>query len=222
MSDLSTFYRNQLRLLAPVEMAFALIPKAGNTSLRHGFYHAIGGGRDFKLVNDEWRIGKGLQIGTTVPPHYHRIMVVRNPWDRLRSCYTDKVALPRGRQNGGLAGAFPSMGCWRGMPFDEFVRIVYDTSDYEIDKHAMPVHYLFNNPVWGGAPDQVLRLEDPDMWQRLRCMFEARGVSLPDRMPRENHSDRVEKPQWTPELIRLVGERYETDIKLLGYTAPRG
>ena len=224
MPNLTSFRRHQLRILHPIRVVFAMVPKAGNTSLRRAFHTALGAGSpNFKVTDDGFRIGKAIPTDAPIPADYMRIIMVRNPWSRFMSCYTNKVD-GKSREYGGtkIRGELARIGCYRNMPFDEFTRLACATDDVAIDKHLAPVHYLIENPEWGGRPDLILRLErQPDDWVYLRHIFRSRGgFELPYDMPRANNTDYVPKPRWTRETINLVGDRYARDISLLGYEEP--
>lgn len=222
MPNLTSFRRNQLRVLHPAKILFTMVPKAGNTSLRQAFHFAMGAGTNFKTTDDSFRIGKAISREASIPQDYLKMMVVRNPWSRFMSGYTNKVD-GRSREGGGkrIRGELARIGCYRNMSFETFTEIACATDDYAIDKHFAPVHYLIENPLWGGAPDIMLRLEDqPDMWFELVRIFKERGFTMPLAMPQANNSLHIPKPRWTPKLINMVGDRYARDIEILNYEAP--
>lgn len=221
MSSIASFQRNQLRVVHPAQAIVALVPKAGNSSLRHAMQQGIAPGRPLKEFDDSIRIGKQISPHAPIPQDYIKIIMVRNPWMRLRSCYTNKIMGPVSYKGKTSIGAgFANMGCSRNMSFVDFARLVHQTPDPLLEKHLMPVHYLLDNPQWGGAPNLLLRLEEREDWLRFRYVFTNKGFNMPGDMPQVNTSDRFQRPPFTPEIIRLIGERYERDIQLLGYEAP--
>lgn len=218
MTGLVPFYRNHLRIVHPVRVVFGLVPKAANTSLRHAIHYACPLGRNFKETNEACRI---QNAGGVVPHEYLRIIMVRNPWNRFRSAFTDKIA--RGsRKSRKVDHEFTNIGCYAGMPFEEFVERVCAVSDAQLEKHVMPQHYLWRNPLWRGEPDLTLRMECEQDWYILREIFSDRGFTLPVSLPRANRS-LVSPPAWTPRTIKMIGDRYAEDIAMfsyLGYSGP--
>ena len=68
---------------------------------------------------------------------YFKFALVRNPYDRLVSCYFDKIV--NLRIDEGERGIYK--GFWRynkfypQMPFDEFMKVVYSTKEKIVDNH---------------------------------------------------------------------------------------
>lgn len=181
-----------------LELAVALPTKAGCTSIRAAL-GKVASTRDMRV----WEHGD-----ESVPGHYLKACPVRSPWERVRSCWADKIMADRIRPE------LRAMGCRPQMPFDAFVAVVARTPDDRLDRHLAPLHWLVRSPRWSG-PDMLLRVESMAAdWARLR----ARRPALPP-LPRLNLS-RAPKPQWSPESVAAIAERYREDIALLGYAAP--
>lgn len=222
MSSVASFHRNQLRIVHPARVIVALVPKAGNTSVRSAMHQGIAPDRPLKEFDDSIRIGKRISLNAPIPQDYTKIIMVRNPWTRLRSCYMDKLLPGRSLKHRGtrIGAGFENMGCRRAMPFEEFVEVVHRTPDALLEKHLMPVHYLLDNPNWGGVPDVILRLERHCDYVHMRVIFAEKNIILPEKMPRANNTDHKERPAFTPRINDLIAERYAKDIQLLGYEAP--
>jgi hypothetical protein len=71
-----------------------------------------------------------------------RFAVVRNPFDRLVSCYLQRVAPHT------LSIRVPSdnVDIWAGMPFGDFVESIYDLPDEECDPHLRAQSAVLTRP----------------------------------------------------------------------------
>lgn len=207
MSRIEAFQRGQLLVIPEGRLAFCMTPKVANTSMRFALHYAFGlEDADRKVTTKRYRYSVNPR---PVDPDYLRVIFVRSPWDRLRSCYTDKILRSSPES---LRADLKRMGCQSQMPFDEFVERVCDTPDEELDKHLLPQYHLVLSPLWGGRPDLLLRYERLEQdWQRLRVLVGA----LPPRLEYRNASKRP-KPAWTPRLAELVYRRFRADVEL-GY-----
>ncbi|WP_334142972.1 sulfotransferase family 2 domain-containing protein [Rhabdothermincola sp.] len=133
-----------------------------------------------------------------------RFGFVRNPWDRLVSCWLDKVIGPT--------------DYWRdtplkGLPFDAFVHQIatwdLDTCDRHVRRQAalLPPKGLDFIGRFEHLDADVARVAD-------RLGLPASGL------PRRNtSSDRQSyHAYYTPELADLVGRLYAVDASRFGYT----
>jgi hypothetical protein len=143
-----------------------------------------------------------------------KIAVVRNPWERARSMYTDKCRKRR-QPNRRLR----DLGFYKDMPFRRFCRLVHSIPDEHAEKHFRS-QYLTTHLL--GPPDMILTVEWLDnSWRIIQKLFAERGEQrLPD-LPRYNDTDSVRRPKWDSETVGLLAERYATDIELLKYEKGR-
>mmetsp|Transcript_38555 Transcript_38555/g.81099 ORF Transcript_38555/g.81099 Transcript_38555/m.81099 type:complete len:342 (-) Transcript_38555:194-1219(-) len=157
-------------------------------------------------------------------------IVVRNPWDRIRSAYID----------GKTKHKFDHTGLGNGdYGFAEFVKYVERNPHGNI--HWTPVN---DRCKTGGGLDKtdvfqydyIIKLEDGDLATRLEGIFEEAGVTLPYGVEKEIKNQR--KPPGAPtladyyreaaalgnttmeELVESVGRTYADDIRAFGYTFP--
>jgi hypothetical protein len=161
-----------------------------------------------------------------------KILVARNPWDRMGSLYKSHVYLR-------LAYIFRVLDFKWKMPFMDFVNMICDRDDEWINTlkgrikfkggghwHSQTIHALNKNGKW--LPDVVVKLESIDRdWAILQAELRSDcGIELPDFFP----NDRVEPSHdltyaglyaQTPATIDMVAERYAQDIALLGYEDAR-
>jgi hypothetical protein len=141
---------------------------------------------------------------------YLRIAICRNPFDRLVSCWRDKV-IDRSHPN------LLKHGVKHGMDFDAFIHAVAATRDNAgTDPHVRlqtwDWHYE-GKPCW----DILVPLETiEDRWEDLTTQIRAHCGTIVQPLRRLNPS-KAEPPKWTPELVTLVRARYAQDFEMLSY-----
>lgn len=163
------------------------------------------------------------QPGPTLYPGLFSFAFVRNPWDRLVSCYRDKIlgevrdftALDPVR---GVAFCLARFDDFRpGMSFEAFVRAVSAIFDQEADEHFRSQHSFVTNAAGKLAVDYVGRFETLDRDFRRVCEKLGRpDLKLPvvqAANPRRRYTE-----YHTPETRDLVSERFREDIRLFEYT----
>lgn len=147
---------------------------------------------------------------------HFRFAFVRNPWDRLLSCWSQKLApggqgLGRERYNGERL--------WVGMSFPEFVNAVCHIPDRNADPHFRSQHTV----VCGNGPRKRVLANFVGRYERLEEDFskvaERLGADL--RLPRLLVSERPRSYQdaYDDQLAHRVGERYQRDAEIFGYSS---
>ncbi|KAL9178795.1 hypothetical protein ACHAXT_003926 [Thalassiosira profunda] len=171
-----------------------------------------------------WKKVKTLPAESPKPVSF---VIVRNPWDRLRSAYVDKIA-PN-----------PSKHEDKDGPITTFARFVAHA-----EKHRNSnMHWrLISERCWAGAEDgfqydYILRLEDGDLNEKLREIFDRAGIELPAGIGKEvknqkstNHTSQALIDFYRKEaasanmtmeaLVAQVGRIYKADIEPFGYSFP--
>ena len=150
---------------------------------------------------------------------FFKFAFVRNPWDRLVSCYLDKLA--KGRP--GLHSP-PSLAAkvYPGMPFAEFVEIVSQTSDSEANIHFQSQCRVICDSGEGSSimADFVGRFET--LASDFDTVMERVGVGRVQRIPHLRKSKaREARPYhvfYDERLRNLVYQRYRDDVDLFGYS----
>lgn len=150
---------------------------------------------------------------------YFKFAFVRNPWDRLVSCYLDKLTEGRPGMNSppGLAAKV-----YPGMPFAEFVEVVHETPDKEAN-----IHFRSQSSVicrWGGdrpiMADFIGRFEnlEEDFGAVVEKIGDSRVQKIPHLMKAKSRKSRSYGEFYDERLKNLVYERYEEDVEKLGYS----
>lgn len=135
-------------------------------------------------------------------------VIVRNPWARAYSAWSDKIARldPAGNRARRIA-RFP--GLRPGMPFADFVTWLASPrgGDRGADRHWLSQHCFLPRP-----PDTLLRLEEigetlPLFGRRLALGQQNATGTAPDAW----------RAAYTPVLTDAIARRYATDIARFGY-----
>jgi len=136
---------------------------------------------------------------------------VRNPLDRLYSCYANKVLDIRDSEK---QNPFRHFGVARDCSFEDFVKIIIDVPDAEADRHfRTQKSFLSHNDQL--ITNYIGKLENlQEDWQMLVDQFGLHPL------PHKNKSS-LQKVQYsqfyTPEIWDLAIKRYACDIELFGY-----
>lgn len=192
-----------------LKLAFVPTPKVANRSMKaaiarraglpnHGDPHSVGWQyTPLALLQDGERYSFGF---------------VRNPLDRLLSCYAQKIVLYARQMHMPLL-------FWRygdkfraDMSFEEFVHAVAGISDRVSDIHFRSQHTFFYHKgrLMVDFVGRYERLQQD--WATLQQRF---GFGP---LPHENRSRHKDyRAAYTPELARIAMQRYQRDIELFGY-----
>jgi chondroitin 4-sulfotransferase 11 len=162
-------------------------------------------------------------------PDYFKFCFVRNPWDRLVSCYFSKVKknynLNIDLTNKLAQSLQPSLSGkvnWLKYPvinsqmsFSEFVEAVAEIPDEKADKHFRSQYTFITDSEGKLITDFIGRFEN------LREDFETivQKIGLPNpNLPHElkgNHKHYTS--YYTPETWEIVRKRYQKDLELFNY-----
>jgi len=160
--------------------------------------------------------------GERLYPGLYTFAFVRNPWDRLVSCYRDKI---QGEVEGftrfsrsGVAHCLARFDTFSAnMSFEEFVHAVALLPDAEADEHFRSRHNYVTN-VWGAiAVDFVGRYENLE--SDFRHVAERIGLPTETRLPRLQANPRfVSYTDYYTTVTRdIIATRFAQDIALFSY-----
>lgn len=172
------------------------------TSIKFAILGALGDSREIVHGNPLLNQQEVLEALSKYPDHL-TIAVVRNPFDRLVSCYVQKMFTDRCKKDG-----FEDIGCWREMPFGEFVKVV--ENDPMANIHFAPQWDLIGRQ----NPDRFIRFEKlEEGWEFLRGLDWELGplphLNSTVRDPYHNYYD-LESRQRAEAI-------YKEDCDNLGY-----
>ena len=160
--------------------------------------------------------------GERLYPGLYTFSFVRNPWDRMVSCYRDKI---EGEvkdytrfSDSGIARCLARFDVfWGNMSFEAFVYAVASIPDAHADEHFRSQHNYLTN-VWGDiAVDFVGRYEDLETDFR----YVAERIGLPPKisLPRMQANPRSVNyaDYYTAATRDMVATRFAQDIELFAY-----
>jgi chondroitin 4-sulfotransferase 11 len=150
---------------------------------------------------------------------YFKFAFVRNPWDRLVSCYCQKLS-PDGP--GLKLPPDNDIEVYRGMPFAEFVEAVYAIPDSEANPHFQSQHRVICGP--GG--DKPILADFVGRFENLQADFDVvakrivgtQELQLPHVLRSRSRKDRPYTDFYDQRLRDLVHQRYQDDIEIFGYS----
>ncbi|MEX0943548.1 MAG: sulfotransferase family protein [Pseudomonadales bacterium] len=155
-------------------------------------------------------------------PDLFSFAFVRNPWDRLVSCYRDKILLEvdgftHSTIRPGVADCLAHFDrFFPGMLFEQFINVVASIPDEEADEHFRSQYTFIADRANQIAVDFVGRYER--LFEDLNRVRELR--QLPEfELPRlQAASSSVNYREFYSDRSReIVAERFKTDIAMFEY-----
>lgn len=207
----------QLYLFPEYKFGYIQIPKVASRSIRVAVTAFMSGSTpdedfDGSIVSEfETRYAQHLSLQEIAALCEDNFIFafVRNPYERIYSCYKNKIEDVR---TGGGRNIFEKHGIGLDVSFDEFVRRVAVLADDKSDRHFRSQAWFL---TWQGRllPAFVGKLEQlSEDWQELQKRF---GIAPP---PQINVSSAKALPEMTEETKALIRERYTDDFRLFGYS----
>jgi chondroitin 4-sulfotransferase 11 len=155
---------------------------------------------------------------------HFKFAFVRNPWDRLVSCYSDKVMDARRAGESPFRHVPSERGSrlYRGMPFAEFVETVCEIPDEESNMHFVSQYRI----VCGPGEDRSIMADFVGRFENLSADFAevaeriggGKRLELPHRMRSASRESRPYTEFYDDRLKDLVHERYREDVEVFGYS----
>lgn len=211
--------------LKPFNAVYVEIPKVACTSLKVAIAQLLGleltryGGDPHQV---EFPSIECNTNASSLFPGYFSFAFVRNPWDRLVSCYRDKIA---GEVDGftystirpGIADCLARFDAFApGMGFGDFVNAVASIPDSEADAHFRSQYTFITNSEEAIAVDYLGRYET--LSKDLDAIQQRAGIptfSLSRLQAARTHI--AYSDYYTDKTRKIVAERYARDIEILGY-----
>ena len=196
-------------VLPELKLAYVPIAKVANRSMKAAIAAHIGLPYQGHPNRAAWQY---LPVAALPAEDYFRFAFVRNPLDRLLSCYAQKIVLYGRRMKLPLEFWRYGNRFHRDMTFADFVETVAGIPDRLSDIHFRSQHtFLYHRGQL--MVDFIGRFERlAQDWDQLRQRYSL------GPLPHENRSPHDEpEGTYTPELATLAAQRYARDIELLGY-----
>ena len=210
-------------LLEPYRAVYVDIAKVASSSIKATLASLLGleGVEGNPHEIDFPRPSTADPAGARIFPGFYTFAFVRNPWDRLVSCYRDKI---RGEVRGftefaesGVAHCLARFDAFSPkMSFTDFVQAVASILDEDADEHFRSQSDYVTNLSGSVAIDFVGRYEtlDDDFEHIVREI----GLPPQTRLPRlqvapgRNHAS-----YYTSKTRAIVKQRYARDLELFEY-----
>jgi len=153
-------------------------------------------------------------------PGYFKFAFVRNPWDRIASCYANKIRSIKLKKEGFEKGILSSLihlygdTFYAGMSFEEFVEKICKIPDSRADGHFRSQHTFICDKDGKPIVDFIGRLEN------FKEDFKLIGKKIKKRLKYFHKNKTTRKPYqefYNEKTKKLIEERYRKDIELFGY-----
>ena len=143
---------------------------------------------------------------------YTKFTIVRSPYDRLASlfCQIKNIAPDK--------FLYPVLSKYVSpFSFENFCKFVADCPDEFSDLHFQSQTYFLTFPNGMMSDIRLLRMESYS--EDIKSFFEELGEEIEILHMNQSRPNKVDyiKDYYTPELIKLVNERYEQDFINFGY-----
>lgn len=227
--------RTDIIVVHPARVIYFAVPKVANSSFKRVLAQAIPGlpesrrekskGKNNTVFSDpairRWMRGEHVllckhQLGSYT--NYLKLAFVRNPWDRLVSCYTQKIDEqsfddPRKR---GVTKSLVDAGLYHDeMSFGDFARAVCRIPDERANRHFRSQASFLVDNRGNLLVDEVRRFEElQEGFLYLKSLLGRDDLELP-HLKRTARRDYRE--YYDEETAELVGHRYAADLSLFGY-----
>jgi hypothetical protein len=154
--------------------------------------------------------------------NYYRFSFVRNPWDRLVSCYESKIVKNKGKpvplKVKGESGFFP-----QDMTFSEFIRVVCDIPEEDSNVHFALQYRILSNSRKSADDylvDYIGRYEhlSEDFESAISHFAPGRKISLEKWNISETRGLLDYRKYYDDRLAEMVEMKYFEDITRFGYS----
>lgn len=203
------------------EFIYYSIPKAACTTLKSFIINVDDIERGPSVHTTDIPVLSSSESRSPLYKNYFHFTFVRNPYDRLLSCYMDKVSCPASSDltdpvfiNGEyreFLNKYGNLG-FKKMSFGDFVRFVTKISDKHCDPHFASQHSLLNLD----SLDFIGRLEDFDRdFSHVKEKLSLSDNIKPERLMTTKHDHY--RSYYNDELRRMVAQKYPKDIEIFNY-----
>lgn len=210
--------------IAPLKALYIPIPKVACSSIKRAIANFLsieipGNGMNIHRANFPIIEKDNLEQYDS----FWKFSFVRNPWDRLVSCYSEKIKPDKffvGKTDSFVNGVHKGLLKYEifeaNMPFSEFLKAVASIPDQKSDQHFRSQYTFLTNNSGNIIGDFVGKFENLEMdfgyiTDTLNAPSEL--VLLQSNKTHHKHY----RKYYTDELLSLFQERYSQDISIFGY-----
>jgi len=186
------------------KLFFVHIPKNAGTSLT-------------EHLSLEGNLGHHKFDKSQVPEGYKTFCIIRNPYDRLISCYEYarmKESHWHSHEGKSVYGPHPDYELLKDASFKECLTLL---SENKLKHHGWPPQWWWIADAENNITiDYIIKMEDLDV--ELNNMFEDLGIQELKMVPTINKSKRKPyKEYYDIETTKIVKHIYNVDFKTFGY-----
>jgi chondroitin 4-sulfotransferase 11 len=178
------------------------IPKIASSSLKSVCLKLL----DQKIEGNAHEVDYPSILRSKLGPDdpYFKFAIVRNPFDRIVSCYNDKIVRNRG---------FASRESWGDLSFEEFVNEISKIPHSKMNPHFRPQYTFLTRPDGELIIDYFGKFESlPDVFETIK-----KRAGFPDEivLPQRNKSSGMAAPKlYTKKIKEKVAFIYKKDLDL--------
>jgi Sulfotransferase family/Phytanoyl-CoA dioxygenase (PhyH) len=206
------------------EMIYSSIPKVANTTIKTALLESfMPDARRRAPHSPDQRyetVSRPTRIARRYPGYLHWA-VVRDPFDRFVSFYTDKIQETVG--GSGMNNHLRRLGFERGMPFAGAVELACAVPDSRTDAHLRSQTSSLLGPDGRLLPELLLRFEQLEAdWALLAHVVAVKTGAHLCRLRHRRMSRREPSDHYYDDASRgRVARRYRGDLEVLGYPTER-
>ncbi len=162
------------------KIVYIPIPKAANSSIRSALLPLVGEKQEFVEKIQEYKGFEKIRLTNFLARHDERWMiftVVRNPYDRYLSSYSNKLT-----DSDKVFGALLQMGLRKGDSFMRFIRLLQIWPPERLNDHFAPQALILEKAL--RLKIHVFKMEDLQVeWPKIKDKIEAHaGVKIGELM----------------------------------------
>lgn len=195
-------------VLDEYKTVFFCIAKSANSSIKAAILKALGHEvtEDVPHRHPDLNIKDNEYVDQSCRG-WDKFTIVRNTWDRLVSCYEQKICTDRVN-----TGSFKRLGFYRDMDFYTFILKVCSMPKANIHWYPQFEQISYNGNVLANFVGRFENIEED--WQKIR-----KRCRLPlDDLPHYNKSNREDyREYYVPLLVETVRETYGPEIGYFGF-----
>ncbi len=148
----------------------------------------------------------------SIATNYFVFTFVRNPFDRILSCYKDKYGQHTQRTWKFHFSWYLFWYLQERDSFEDFVRKICKIPDFLAERHFKS-QYSSLHKFWCFLPQSVWKFETLENdFEEIRKTYDFCLLPHYNSTPKDNYMD-----WYTPALVDLVYEKYKNDVTYFGY-----
>lgn len=148
--------------------------------------------------------------------NYLRVVIIRNPFDRLVSGWRNKIKNLKLRPNQKRRYG----GFTKPLTFEEFIKTIYKQDEVKIDSHFAPQYRFisYKNQIFS---DEILRFENlNNEWRKLQEKLKRDKNIRLKNLPltnKSNESNKSYRTFYNDQTRKLVEEKFKKDLEFFDY-----